>query len=296
MTELQVAINGILLGGLYLLMAQGLNLIFGVMRVVNFAHGIFIGISGLIVYSLFSDAHLNPFIGLPIVFIVMFAFGMVVQRLLIERVKGSGTQRELTTLLVTFGLSYILINVGQEHWGSNPVSIPYLQGSLQIGSLRFVTALVVSFFLAIFFSVLLYWWLGSTRSGKSIRATSQTEIGAEACGIDTRRARTIAFGLGSALAAAAGMLIILTQPIAPQTASNLTIICFVVIALGGLGNYLGAAIGALIVGLASEFASFHLGETWGEAVPYVFLILIMLLRPQGLPSLLPGRAKRAVTL
>lgn len=296
MTELQVAINGILLGGLYLLMAQGLNLIFGVMRVVNFAHGIFIGISGLIVYSLFSDAHLNPFIGLPIVFIVMFAFGMVVQRLLIERVKGSGTQRELTTLLVTFGLSYILINVGQAHWGSNPVSIPYLQGSLQIGSLRFVTALVVSFFLAIFFSVLLYWWLGSTRSGKSIRATSQTEIGAEACGIDTRRARTIAFGLGSALAAAAGMLIILTQPIAPQTASNLTIICFVVIALGGLGNYLGAAIGALIVGLASEFASFHLGETWGEAVPYVFLILIMLLRPQGLPSLLPGRAKRAVTL
>lgn len=296
MTEVQVAINGILLGGLYLLMAQGLNLIFGVMRVVNFAHGIFIGISGLIVYSVFSDLGLNPFWGLPIVFILMFAFGVLVQRLLLERVRGEGTQRELLTLLVTFGLSYILINLGQAHWGSNPISVPYLQGAIQIGSLRFVTALVIAFFLAVLFSVVLYWWLGATRSGKSIRATSQTQIGAEACGIDTRRQRTIAFGLGSALASAAGMLLILTQPIAPETASDLTIISFVVIALGGLGNYLGASVGALIVGLAQEFASFHLNTTLGEAVPYVFLILIMLLRPQGLPSLLPGRAKRAVTL
>lgn len=293
MVQVQVAINGILLGGLYLLMAQGLNLIFGVMRIVNFAHGIFIGISGLIVYSLAERAGVNAFFGLPVTFAIMFGVGLLTQRLMIERVKGTGTQRELTTLLVTFGLSYILINIGQEIWGSNAVSVPYLQSAIQIGTLRFTTALVIAFFLAIAFSAALFWWLGSTRSGKSVRATSQTAIGAESCGINTRRARTIAFALGSALAGPAGMLLILTRPIAPETASDLTIICFVVIALGGLGNYAGTVVGALILGLAQTFSSYHFGPTFGSAAPYVLLVLIMLLRPEGLMSLLPRRNRLA---
>lgn len=289
MVQLQVAINGVLLGGLYLLMAQGLNLIFGVMRIVNFAHGIFIGISGLIVFSLSQHAGLNPFLGLPVTFAIMFVLGLLTQRLLIERVKGTGTQRELVTLLVTFGLSYILINIGQELWGSNAMAVPYLQSAIEIGTLRFTTALVIAFFLAILFSGALFWWLGSTISGKSVRATSQTEIGAASCGINTRRARTIAFALGSALAGPAGTLLILTRPIAPETASDLTIICFVVIALGGLGNYAGAVVGALILGLAQTFSSYHLGPTFGSAAPYVLLVLIMLLRPEGLMSLIPRR-------
>ncbi len=292
MTELQIAINGILLGGLYLLQAQGLNIIMGVMRVVNFAHGILIGISGLITFSIAETYGLNPFIALPITFAAMFLLGVLTQWFLIERIKGTGTQRELTTLLITFGLSYILINIGQQVWGSNALSVPYLQGALTVGSLRFTTALVIGFFLAVFFSVALYFWLSKTRSGKSIRATSQTTIGAESCGINTRGVRVVSFAVGAGLAGVAGMLLILTRSVAPETASDLTIISFVVIALGGMGNYLGASIGALIVGLAQTFSAFHLGPTYSSAVPYVLLILIMLVRPQGLTSLIPRRSRR----
>lgn len=282
MTVIQVAINGVLLGGLYLLMAQGLNLIFGVMRIVNFAHGAVIVLAGLMVYSLSSDAGLNPFVGLPLVFLAMFAFGLATERLLIEQVRGTGTQRELLTLLVTYGLSFILINVGQKVWASDFRSVPYLQGSWSVGEFRFVQSLVVGAALAVLLSVTLYWWLNSTRSGKSLRATSQTPVGAEACGIDTRRMRMVAFALGTGLAGAAGMLVILVRPVAPQLGNELTIICFVVIALGGLGDYVGAALGAVVLGLATTFAGYALSATAQSAVPYVLLILIMLLRPQGL--------------
>ncbi len=282
MTVIQVIINGALLGGLYLLMAQGLNLIFGVMRIVNFAHGAVIVISGLIVFSLSTHAGLNPFLCLPIVFAVMFVLGIATQRLLIERVRGSGTQRELLTLLVTYGLSFILINIGQTVWGSDYRGVPYLQAAWGVGSFRFVQALVVGAALAVVLSGALYWWLRSTRSGKSLRATAQTSIGAESCGIDTRRMRVIAFAIGTGLAGAAGMLVILVRPVSPELGTELTIISFVVIALGGLGDYLGAALGAVVLGVATTLAGYGLSATAQSAVPYVLLLLIMLLRPQGL--------------
>ncbi|GAC1327299.1 MAG: branched-chain amino acid ABC transporter permease [Candidatus Dormibacteria bacterium] len=289
MVYVQVALNGIFLAGFYLVMAQGLNLIFGVMRIVNFAHGAIIVLGGLTVYSLSTAAHINPFLGLVIVAVAAFFIGAGVQWLVIERARGTNrSQQELLTLMVTFGLSYIMINFGQKVWGSEFKSLPYLQSAVAVGDLHFPVSLLVGFGLAATITGMLSIWLAATTLGKSLRATAQSTVGAASCGINPRRVRMIGFGLGSSLAAAAGMLLVLTEPIAPQFANGFTVTAFVVIALGGLGNYAGAAVGALLVGLGQTFGGFELGTIAQNATPYVLLILVMLLRPQGL---LPQRTR-----
>lgn len=287
MTYIQVVLNGILLGGFYLLMAQGLNLIFGVMGIVNLAHGAFIVVGGLGVYSLWS-AGVNPFLGLVIVMAAAAVVGAVIQWLVIERVRGAGKTHELLTLMATFGVSYVLINVGQRFWGSDFKTIPYLQSAITVGSLRFPVALLAGVGLAALLTLAIAAWLTWTRAGKSLRAQAQSPLGAGACGVNPMKLRLLGFSLGAALAAAAGMLLVLTQPIAPQLATNFTIIAFVVVALGGLGNYAGAAVGAVLVGVVQTVSGYRFGSVVQEAAPYLMLILIMLLRPQGL---LPKRVR-----
>ncbi|RBY79893.1 hypothetical protein DQ238_09740 [Geodermatophilus sp. TF02-6] len=283
MTYLQVVLNGILLGGFYLLMAQGLNLVFGVMGIVNLAHGAFIVLGGLGVWSL-HGAGVNPFLGLLVVTVAGAALGAVVQWAVIERIRGTAKQHELLTLMATFGLSYILINVGQQVWGSDFRTIPYLQSAVTVGPFRFSLSLLVGVALAAAITLGLAAWLTRTRSGKSLRAQAQNPLGAGACGINPRRLRLVGFSVGAAVAAAAGMLLVLTQPIAPQAATSFTIVAFVVIALGGLGNYKGAALGAVLVGVVQTVAGYQLGAVIQAAAPYLMLILVMLFRPEGLLS------------
>jgi branched-chain amino acid transport system permease protein len=280
-TYLQVLLNGVLLGGFYLLMAQGLNLIFGVMGIVNLAHGAFIVLGGLGVYSLHQHG-INPFVGLIIVMAAAAVVGALVQWLVIEQIRATGKQGELLTLMATFGLSYIAINIGQKGWGSDYKTIPYLQNAVRVGSLRFPVALLVGVALAAVMTAAIFGWLGHTRQGRSLVATSQNALGAGTCGINPRRTRLIGFSAGASLAAAAGMLLVLTQPIAPQLSTNYTIIAFVVIALGGIGNYAGAAFGAVLVGAVQTLSGYQFGSVVQEAAPYLMLILIMLFRPAGL--------------
>jgi branched-chain amino acid transport system permease protein len=282
-TYVQVVLNGILLGGFYLLMAQGLNLVFGVMGIVNLAHGAFIVLGGLGVYSLYG-AGVNPFLGLVIVMVAGAALGALVQWAVIERIRGTAKQHELLTLMATFGLSYILINIGQQTWGSDYRTIPFLQSSVTVGPFRFSVSLLVGVALAAAITLGIAGWLTRTRSGKSLRAQAQSPLGAGACGINPRRLRLAGFSVGAAVAAAAGMLLVMTQPIAPQAATNFTIVAFVVIALGGLGNYKGAAVGAVLVGVVQTLAGYQLGAVVQAAAPYLMLILVMLFRPAGLLS------------
>lgn len=287
MTYVQVALNGLFLGGFYLLLAQGLNLIFGVMGIVNLAHGAFAIIGGLTVFSL-SDAGINPFLALPIVMVLAAAVGCATQFLVIERIGGTPHQKELLTLMATFGLTYILVNLANRYWGPDFKTLPYLQEAIKIGSLRFPAALLVGVVLAAVMTLGLSAWLGRTRSGKSLRATSQNATGAGACGINPRKFRLVGFSVGAALAAAAGTLLVLVQPIAPQLATQFTIIAFVVVALGGLGNYVGAALGAVLLGVVQTLAGYQFGSVLQVAAPYILLILVMLFRPNGL---LPRRTR-----
>jgi branched-chain amino acid transport system permease protein len=286
---LQLLVNGILLGGMYLLLAQGLNLVFGVMGVVNLAHGAIITLAGLFTFWFATTTHQNPLLLLPVVFVVMLAVGVVLQRVLLEPVVGAGRRAELLSLMVTFGLSYVLVESGLNLFGSQYVSLPDLQTTWTIGGLAVNEALVASGLLGAAISGALQIWLRRTASGKALLATSQNQIGALSCGIDVRRMRAFAFAIGAALAAASGVLLILVIPLAAPTADTLTILAFVIVALGGLGDYQGAALAALLLGLVQSFVGYYLGGDAEYVVPYLLLIVFMILRPQGL-----GKAGRPI--
>jgi branched-chain amino acid transport system permease protein len=280
MLFLQLLINGVLVGGLYVLVAQSLNLIFGVMGVVNLAHGSFIVLAGLFTYWFTAHTGLNPLLVLPFAFAILGLVGGGLQPLLVEPLMKFGSKAELLSLMVTFGLSYVLLEVALQLWGSDFVSIPYLQSSWSLGGLNFSKAFVVSGVFAAAVSAALYWWLNRTDSGKCLLAASQSATGAICCGIDVKRVRRIAFGLGVGLAAAAGVLVIIVMPLAPQTSDDLTLLAFVIIALGGLGNYVGVAVAAILLGIAQSVSAFFLGGNAEYVLPYVLLILVMVASPE----------------
>ncbi|HTU53195.1 MAG TPA: branched-chain amino acid ABC transporter permease [Acetobacteraceae bacterium] len=280
MLLLQILVNGVLVGGLYVLIAQSLNLIFGVMGVVNLAHGSFIVLAGLFTYWFTSATGLNPLLVLPLAFVVLGLIGAGLQPLLVEPLMKFGRKAELLSLMVTFGLSYVLLELALQLWGSDFVSVPYLQSSWSLGGLEFSKAFAVSGAFAAAVSAALYFWLNYTDSGKCLLAASQSSTGAICCGIDVRRVRLIAFGLGVGLAAAAGVLVIIVMPLAPQTSDDLTLLAFVIIALGGLGNYGGVAIAAILLGIAQSLSAFFLGGNAEYVLPYVLLILVMVARPE----------------
>jgi branched-chain amino acid transport system permease protein len=280
MLALQLAINGILLGGLYVLLAQSLNLIFGVMGVVNLAHGGFIVVAGLFTYWFTIRSGVSPLVVLPMAFIAMGAIGALVQRFLIEPLMRFGSRAELLSLMITFGLSYLLVDLALQLWGADFVSVPYLQSSWTVAGLAFNQALVIAGIFAAFISAALYAWLNLTLSGKALLAASQSPVGAICCGIDVGRVRLVAFALGVGLAAAAGVLVIIVTPLAPETADDSTLLAFVIIALGGLGNYLGVAAAALVLGLVQSAAGYFLGGSVEYILPYVLLLGVMMLRPQ----------------
>mgnify|MGYP001545935637 FL=1 len=282
MLALQLLINGILLGGTYVLIAQSLNLIFGVMGVVNLAHGSFIVMAGLFTFWATTHLGINPLLTLPVIFVVMFVVGGILQPILLEPLIGMGRKAELLSLMITFGLNYVFIELALQLWGSDYVSLPYLQSTWAIGGVTLSKAAVVSGLFAAAIALLLYHGLNRTLFGKALLAASQSSTGAACCGIDVGRVRLVAFALGVGLASAAGSLLILVIPMAAASADNLTILAFVIIALGGLGDYLGVAIAALLLGLGQSVVGYYFGGDAENVLPYALLILVMVARPQGL--------------
>jgi len=213
-----LVILGLLWGGVYLLMAEGLNLIYGVMKVVNLAHGDFIVLGGLIAFSLFEATAVSPVISFPIAALLLAALGAAVQFGVVERIGLGRPDAELRTLLATFGLSYVVANASFLIWGSQFQSIPFLQGFVQMGKIALPQALLACSALAFVFAVLFHLWLTRSMLGKSIRAVAQSGLGAAACGLDIVSLRVLAFALGSAMAGGAGALLIALIPF--QTASG----------------------------------------------------------------------------
>jgi branched-chain amino acid transport system permease protein len=205
----------------------------------------------------------------------------VLQPLLLEPVMGFGRKSELLSLMITFGLNYVLIELALQLWGSDYVSLPYLQSTWAIGGVILSKALVASGLFAAVIALILHFGLTGTLFGKTLLAASQSPTGAACCGIDVGRVRLVAFALGVGLASAAGALLILVIPMAAASADNLTILAFVIIALGGLGDYAGVVVAALLLGLAQSVVGYYLGGDAENVLPYALLILIMVARPQG---------------
>ena len=282
MILLQLAINGVLLGGVLALSALGFNIVFGVMRVVTLAHGDFVVLAAVFAAYAFAQAGVNPLLLLPLTVAAGFVAGALIHYLLLRRLPSELAGAEASSLTLTFGLSYFLTGAGLAIFGGRFVSVPFLTGAFQVGPLSIPQARLLAFGVAVVLSLAFAFLLRSTALGRAIRATSQNLDGALACGLDVDRVRTIAFALGTAVAAAAGTLMSFLYNLNAQQGVLFTVNAFAVVVIGGLGSYSGAVLGALILGLPESFASYFLGATLAEAAPYMLFILVLLIAPGGL--------------
>jgi branched-chain amino acid transport system permease protein len=280
----QVIISGLLAGSLYAMVALGLGLIFGVMRVLNVAHGPLLMLGAYTTFLLFHWLGLNPYLSLFVSMPALFVVGAVLQRLLVRRVVDAP---ELSSLLLTFGVSIAIVNLAQLLFTSDLRSVEYLTGSFVLGPFAFSKSRVIACAFAVAITAGAFWFLEQTRLGKAIRAVSQSREVAQVCGVNVQRIHLITFGVASALAAAGGTLIAVMVAIQPEMGGVYTFKSFLVIVLGGAGNYPGALLGGLLLGLIEQLSSLFLTTQVNEAVAYILLVLVLLVRPTGL---LKGRS------
>ena len=280
----QVVISGLLAGALYAMVALGLGLIFGVMRVLNVAHGPMLMLGAYTTFWLFHWLGLNPYLSLGLSMPLLFVVGMAIQRLFVSRVVDAP---ELSSLLLTFGVSIAIVNLTQLAFTSDLRAVEYLTGSFVWGPFAFSKSRVIACGVAVAITVGAFAFLKTTRLGKAIRAVSQSREVAQVCGVNVARIHMIAFGFASALAAAGGSLVAVMVAIQPEMGQVYTFKSFLVIVLGGAGNYPGALLGGLLLGLVEQLSSLFLTTQVNEAVAYILLVLVLLVRPTGL---LRGRA------
>jgi branched-chain amino acid transport system permease protein len=275
----QVVISGLLAGSLYAMVALGLGLIFGVMRVLNVAHGPLLMLGAYTTFWLFHWVGLNPYLSLLVSMPALFVVGVVLQRLLVRRVVDAP---ELSSLLLTFGVSIAIVNLAQLAFTSDLRSVEYLTGSFVLGPFAFSKSRVIACVFALVITAGAFYFLQRTRLGKAIRAVSQSREVAQVCGINVQGIHMLAFGVAAALAAAGGTLIAVMVAIQPEMGQVYTFKSFLVIVLGGAGNYPGALLGGLLLGLIEQLSSLFLTTQVNEAVAYILLVLVLLVRPTGL--------------
>jgi len=276
---LQGIVSGLLAGGVYAMIALGMALIFGVMRVINVAHGTLLMLGGYTTYWLFSLYGLNPFFSLLVSFPLLFLVGLLLQRFFVSRVVGAP---ELSSLILTFGLSIFITNVAVLSWTSDYRSVEFLTGSFLLGPIAVSKPRLVTFGFALLITVAAFVFLNKTKTGKAIRATSQHRELAQICGINVRRIDLITFGLAAGLAGAGGSLISVMYSIFPEMGRGYVFKSFLVIVLGGAGNYPGAFLGGLLLGVVEGLTSLLLTAQLSEVIAYVLLVLVLLIRPTGL--------------
>jgi len=274
-----VAVSGLLLGGVYALLAGGLNLIFGVMRVINLAHGELLMLGAYTTFWLFARAGMNPLLSLLLSVPILFLLGALLQRALVGRVVRRPL---LISLLLTFGLSLFLTGLAQQLWTNDYRSVPYLSGSVGFAGLAVSRPRLVAFAVALVLSAATFAFLRWGRWGRALRATAQNPDAALACGVNVDRARLLAFALGAALAGAAGTLAAFMYTVFPEMGHTFMLKAFAVIVLGGMGSFAGAFLAALLLGLVEAFAAFWTTTQIAEALIYLLLVLALLLRPNGL--------------
>ncbi len=278
-TLLQLAVGGLLLGAVYALAAAGLNLIFGVMRVVNFAHGDLMMLGAYSAFWLYDLAGLNPLVSLVITMPLLFAVGWLLQTFFVNRVVG---QPPLMSLILLWGISLVIINGGLYFWTSNVRSVPYFSGGIDLAGISISRSRGLAFVTALVLSLAVWQFLQRSRWGKAIRATAQSAEMALVCGINVNRVRLLTFGLAAAMAGAAGNLLITVFALSPGVGPSFLLKAFAIIVIGGLGSFAGAFIGALFVGLLEAFSAYFVSAQLADAAIYFALILFLLVRPGGI--------------
>jgi branched-chain amino acid transport system permease protein len=281
MLLLQVLVNGILLGGLYGIMALGMSLVWGVMNIVNIAHGAVIMLGAYLTFWMFTLWGIDPFVSLPLTIVAMFLYGYGLQRYVLNLIVRA---QLFLTLLITFGVEVVMINVVRILWSSDlrQVTPAYAASNFEIAGLTIPWVRLWVFVTTVLLSVVFLFVLERTRLGRAIRATAEELRAARLTGIPVAHIYAITFGLGAALAGAAGGLWGMLFPITPVMGGSLTLKSFVVAVLGGLGTMMGAIVGGLVLGLTESFTATYLGPTYPNAVSFGLLVLILIVRPAGI--------------
>ncbi|HVM81020.1 MAG TPA: branched-chain amino acid ABC transporter permease [Stellaceae bacterium] len=281
MIDPNILVAGLLTGAIYGLMALGLSVIFGVIRVVNFAHGEMM-VAGMYVGVVLNRRWgVDPLVSLPAVAALLFAVGYGLQRGLVNRLIARPHHNQFLTLLAVSILftSGTLMIFGPD---AQNAEVPYAFESYEIGGLLLDKVRVLAALGAVAGAVALWVFFKFARTGKAIRACADNQLGAQVVGLDVKRLYAITFGLGAACVGAAGSLLLLFVDVQPYLATDYTLLAFIIVILGGLGSMPGALLGGLLVGLSEALAGFFIDPSLKSMFSFGLLILVLLLRPQGL--------------
>jgi branched-chain amino acid transport system permease protein len=275
------AINGLLLGGIYTLVASGLTLIYGVLHIINFAHGSMLMLAMFGVYYLLTLLGIDPYLSIVIMVPAMYGFGYLLYKGLIGRL-SSGKDENI--LLVTLGLSILIENLALMFFkgDSRTILVSYSDRMVEIGSTLVALPKLISFVVAMVLCIALGLFMQHTDIGRSIRAVAKERVGARLVGIDVDRIYAISYGIGLATLGAAACLMMPIFYVSPSVGHVFVLVAFTVVVLGGMGSFLGAVVGGLIIGLTESFGGLFLGESMGQIGISLIFILILLLRPSGL--------------
>jgi branched-chain amino acid transport system permease protein len=280
-TLAQAVINGLLIGGIYALVSIGVTLIFGVVKIVNFAQGEFVMIGMYISFFAATQLGLDPLVSLVISMPTLFVVGVVIQHLLIRRVLG---ENDMPQIFLTFALSLLVLNVSLMLFTANyrTVHTAYSDAVLALGPLTVPVAKLIAFCVAMVLTAALWLFLRMTDLGKAMRAASQNREVAMLMGINPNRVFAVALGIALALAGAAGSLLMPFYPAYPMVGQVFVLMAFVAVVLGTLGNVVGALVASLLMGVAESLGVQFVGADSGLIVVFVLLLLTLAFRPSGL--------------
>lgn len=280
--NLQVILDGLMTGALYALIGMGMALIFGVMRIVNFAHGAFLMMGMYVTFVLYDRLHLSPYIGFVLAGGVLFVFGFLTYLLVLRPLPG---QESFMLILVTMGLSLILVDASQLIFGADyhQINIALQSRNIHLGPHIAINApWLVSFGIAIVLGSGMYWFVMHTMFGRAARAVAQNRYSAPLMGINVNRVQAVSFGLGAAAAGIAGALLLPVLYVFPEVGNQYRLKSFVMVVLGGMGSIQGAAMAGLVLGVVESLTSYYWGNEWAPVVDFVIFILVLSFRPTGI--------------
>jgi branched-chain amino acid transport system permease protein len=281
-SALQAVLDGLLIGSLYALIGMGMALIFGVMRIVNFAHGAFLMVGMYVTYLLFDRLGVTPYIGFLGAAAVLFVLGLAAYQGLLRRI---AERSEFMIILLTLGIAQMLIGGAQLTFSGDfhKVSTPLSGELLHLGPhVTLNDGEVLSFAISVALAISMFLFVMRSRFGRALRAIAQNRYAAALIGINVRRTQAIAFGLGIAAVGLAGGLLLPALYLYPEVGGQFTLKSFVIVVLGGMGSIEGAAIAGLVLGVIESLTSLYWGNQWALVVDFAIFLLVLSLKPAGL--------------
>jgi branched-chain amino acid transport system permease protein len=277
----QTLVNGLFIGGIYALVSVGLTLIYGVMLILNFAHGEFLMLGMYAAFGLFTLFGLDPYISVPFAALIVFLIGAAIQRGLVQHVL---TAHPLNQIILLLGVSTLIVGLVQFFLTAEPrnIRVPYETEVLILWGLRLSIPRLISFLASMFISTSLFLFLRYTKTGKAIRAVSQNRDAALLMGVNVKFIYLLTFGLGAAVTAMAGVFLTPNYKMIPTIGQSFSVIAFVVVVLGTMGNFIGAFFGGLVIGVVEVFAGYFLGGDMKIVASMLVFILVLLFKPAGL--------------